>query len=118
METASIDKTGAHRFPLGSIVRVNVDLSREDKKIKIALEGVCQLYIVGHITDSSGTPLYIVSDLPVAYPIDNKAQSLPCLEYRSFATIVEYFFEEDIQLLDKPSQPLCQTIEEWLRKEQ
>jgi len=108
-----------HQFPLGSLVKVKVDLTQRntDDNIKINLVGDCQLYIVGHLFDSSGEPFYMVSDLPVAYPVDEDSQSWSRLTFSSMATVLEYFFEDEVELLDKKPRTLCPTLHNWLEKE-
>jgi hypothetical protein len=91
------------QIPLGSVVRVNVNIHQPfggkdyNEDIRINLTGPCQLYVVGHFVDSSETSIYVVSDLPVVYPVDSAPQSETRMKYHFRATVVEYFFEEDIK---------------------
>lgn len=106
-----------HKIPLGSIVKVKLDLSRPitEEGIEIDLRGNGTLYVVGHLTDGSGAPLYTISDLPIIFPIAtvpfNNAQML----YRSLATLVEYFFEDEVEPTGQLGK-LYATAEDWLHE--
>jgi hypothetical protein len=108
-------ETQQHKIPLGSIVKVKLDLSRPitEEGIEINLKGNGTLYVVGHSTDGSGAPLYAISDLPVIFPVAivpfNKTQML----YRSLATLVEYFFEDEIEPIGQQRE-LYATTEDWI----
>lgn len=60
-----------HQIPLGSLVEVDVKINEGFADAEINLTGTCKIYVVGHMRDCDGTPLYILSDLPVHYPRHN-----------------------------------------------
>jgi len=108
-----------HQVPIGSIVKVKVDLSYGvcSEDVKIDLAGDCQLYVVAHADNGSeSTPLYVVSDLPVEYAADTEPHSQPRLLYRSLATLVEYFFEDAIEPTGQ-QQKLHSNLSEWIAKD-
>lgn len=115
-------KMNTHKFPLGSIVKTNVNLSQSDTDIEINLFGPCQLYIVGYLAGGSGEPLYILSDLPVLYPMSSahppsaNAWTLRSLLYRNLATLLEYCFESDVQPTGS-QRVLYPTLADWYQTE-
>lgn len=103
-------------IPLGALVRVKVDLSCHNTEVvELDIAGMCKLYVVGHLAaDSSGTPLYMVSDLPVVYPVEMAAHSWPRTLYHSLAALVDYFYEHDVQTTEQ-HQTLHPTIDAWFQ---
>jgi len=57
-----------HKFPLGSIVTVDFEETQHifDSRPNIGYKGTATLYVVKHARDCDGTPLYALSDRPVA----------------------------------------------------
>jgi hypothetical protein len=104
--------TDTQKFSPGTIVEVDLDLSRPnaDLQIEVNLSGRCRLYVVGFTQDSSGTPIYTVSDLPVLFPEEDLEQQ----RYRSLATVLEYTHEEDLKSVDVPIRTLHQNLDEWV----
>ena len=86
-----------HLYPIGEVVEVDLDLSQPgcDDGIDINLKGVCTLYVTGHNRDCDGTPLYIISDIPVEYPISSPSFSQERLVYRTLAKVVEHGYGEE-----------------------
>jgi hypothetical protein len=82
---------GLHLYPLGSVVDIDLDFQRPggDAGIEVSLKGTCRLYIVGHTLGHEGEPMYLVSDLPVRYPLDKPPSDVSRMVYRFFAQIVE-----------------------------
>lgn len=60
----------SHKIPLGAIVEVNVKIYSDCPSVgtELKLTGRCKLMVVKHHRDCDGTPLYVLSDIPVVSP--------------------------------------------------
>lgn len=63
-----------HSIPIGSVVdlkwdhgcaSLNIHKDREGKEVALSVNGTIRLIVVGHHRDCDGTPLYVLSDIPV-----------------------------------------------------
>jgi hypothetical protein len=107
-----------HRYPLGAIVEVSLALAHQgiEEDIEINLRGTCRLYVVGHMRDGgSSLPLYVVSDLPVQYPLNRAMFDLGRLMYRYMAHVVEYGYGEDVIKPTGKERVLYASINAWLQ---
>jgi len=104
-----------HKIPLGAIVKVKLDLSQPttEEGIEINLKGDGTLYVIGHATDGTGAPLYVVSDLPIVFPIATVPFNDAQMMHRSLALLVEYFFEDEIEPTGQQKE-LYATTKDWL----
>jgi len=87
-----------HKIPLGTIVEVEMELYSTscEERIEVDLRGKCRLYVVGHLRDCDGTPLYAVSDIPVKYPVDARTFSHERMVYDAIAKVIEYGYGEEV----------------------
>lgn len=109
-----------HKYELGTVVATEVRIQASgDGGVEIALAGHCCLIVVGHLLSPASEPLYILSDIPVRYPMGVDPWSIEAMRYRSSAGLLEFGYaetdlaptggpialHEDISLyLDLPSQ--------------
>jgi hypothetical protein len=107
----------SHAYDLGTVVEVDVEIDQPGhgkKSTEITLKGTCRLIVVGHIRDCDMTPLYILSDLPVRYPLDDLTFSQPKLVYRYLATLIESGYGEDSLRPTGGRVLLKDTVQQWL----
>jgi len=105
-----------HQCSLGAIVDVYLDLNRpgHEDEIVVRLRGQCRLYVVGHMRDSDGTPLYVLSDIPVVYPTTTSMFDGAKMMYRYLAQMLEFGFGEDSVLPTGQVRKLYDSIDLWL----
>jgi len=105
-----------HALRLGDVVEVDIELSdRHGFPTKVDLRGKCRLYVVAHMRDCDGTPLYMVSDLPVAYPLHTENLfSKERLLYRMLAVVVEHGYSEESLKATGEHNDLCLNLREYL----
>jgi hypothetical protein len=108
-----------HKYPLGSIVQVDIDLSHVgiEEGIEINLKGTCTLFVVGHNRDCDGSPLYILSDIPVEYPLNSPSFSRERLVYRTLAKLVEHGYGEESLKPTGKQLPIRKNARAWLMPE-
>ncbi len=83
-----------HNIPLGSIVEVEMVYDVSIGDITQSLKGTIKLYVVSHGRDCDGTPLYIIGDIPVAYP-NVKTFSQEWMQYKAFCKISDHGYPEE-----------------------
>ena len=84
-----------HRYELGTVVSTEVRIQTSgDGGVEIALAGRCCLIVVGHLHSPAREPLYVLSDIPVRYPIGVDPWSLEAMRYRSAAGLLEFGYAE------------------------
>ena len=105
-----------HSYQLGDIVEVDLDISQPgaDEGIEINLKGTCRLFVVGHMRDCDGSPLYVISDIPVKYPINALPLSRARLVYRYLAKVVELGYMEDSLRPTGTFKTLCSDSSSWM----
>lgn len=83
-----------HKYPLGTIVEVEVSIIEDSAGAEVSLKGICKLFVVRHHRDCDGTPLYILSDRPV---IDKGwiAFSEGWRQYKVFTNVWVHGYSED-----------------------
>lgn len=89
--------TREHLYPLGTIVEIDLDISQPGTEpgIEINLKGTCRLFVVGHNRDCDGIPLYVLSDIPVKFPLGAPTFSQERLVYKTLAKVVESGYGEE-----------------------
>jgi hypothetical protein len=99
---------------LGTLVKVNLNLSRPDNKegVGFDLAGIGKLYVVGYLSTKEDNPLYIVSDIPVTYPVSTDFFDAEKVLYKSLSNIIEYCFPDDIQVIGK-ARFLYPKVKDW-----
>jgi hypothetical protein len=106
-----------HECALGDVVEIDFSLHYprdQEFGVEVNLEGMCRLYIVAHQRDCDGTPLYMLSDIPVLYPKETPLWSHQRLLYRSMAHVVEHGYGEgSIKKTGKHAE-LYPSISAWL----
>lgn len=108
-----------HKYELGAVVDVDVEIWQPgyaDTEVK--LKGACRLIVVGHIRDSDMTPMYILSDLPVRYPMEAKFFSRHVLVYNYVANLVQSGYEEASLRPTGMFVPIRKTVTEWLKAQE
>lgn len=106
----------AHTYQLGDIVEVDLDLTQpgSEEGIEICLQGTCRLFVVGHMRDCDETPLYVISDIPVKFPLDSLSFSRERLVYRTLAKVVESGYSEDSLRPTGMSKSLSANPRSWM----
>jgi hypothetical protein len=102
-------------IPLGTFVKVNLDLSRPDNKegVGFDLAGIGKLYVVGYLSPKEEkSTLYVVSDIPVVYPVSTDFFDSEKVLYKSLSSIIEYCFPEDLQVIGK-ARFLYPKVKDW-----
>jgi len=103
---------------LGAIVKVTLDLYypgyQQSDGVEVNLKGKCTLYVVGHMRDCDGTPLYILSDIPVVYPVDEPMLSQQKLLYDTYSHVMEHGYGEDSLKATGRHRSLFPTLKAWL----
>jgi hypothetical protein len=92
----------AHKFPLGTLVKItgkehfdeHGDPDATDKPYLPPRPNGARLYVVEHLRDCDGTPLYRLSLIPVVYPHTN-AFTQEALAYRAIAQFCGHGYGED-----------------------
>lgn len=104
------------RYQLGDIVEVDLDISQPgtEEGIEICLQGTCRLFVVGHMRDCDGNPLYVISDIPVKYALASR-YSRECLVYRTLAKVVESGYGEDSLRPTGRAKSLLENTNAWLK---
>lgn len=105
-----------HALKLGDVVEVDIKLSdRHGHPTKVDLRGRCHLYVVAHMRDCDGTPLYMVSDLPVVYPLHTENLfSKERLLYRMLAVVVEHGYSEESLKATGLHNDLCLNLRDYV----
>jgi CheY-like chemotaxis protein len=106
-----------HKYPLGAVVDVDVEIDEPSHAtgVHVCLKGTCRLIVVGHLRDADKTPLYVLSDLAVRYPVEDPTFSQSRLVYKYAATLLESGYEEESLRPTGGQMPLMGTMAEWLR---
>jgi len=107
-----------HKYELGAVVAVDVEISEPgfSTSTEVSLKGTCRLIVVGHLRDCDNTPLYILSDLAVRYPLEEETFSQPKLVYRYLATLVESGYGEESLRPTGERVSLTDTVAQWLKE--
>lgn len=110
-----------HEFELGEIVEVDVDHdwpgSVEGDGILVKLSGRCRLYVVGHMRDCDGTPIYMLSDLPVRFPMESAAFAIERLTYKYLAHTLESGYSGDALTKTGSTRALYPTLRQYIDSE-
>lgn len=99
----------SHKFPLGSLVEVEVSIYDPGY---VDLKGKCLLFVVKQGRDCDGTPLYLLSSIPVIYP-ESKILSPENNLYKAVAKICEFGYSEDNMELKGSAIKLYEDIREY-----
>lgn len=107
-----------YELSVGDIVEIEIDhdwpgIIAADN-IKVKLQGRCRLYIVAQLRDCDGSPLYMMADIPVAYPLDTLPLAPPRQLYKSIATLVESGHGERDVIKTGQHRTLYATIADYL----
>lgn len=89
-----------HEIPLGSLVEAEVKIysgGYKEDRAEVNLKGTCKLYVVGHMRDCDGTPLYILSNIPVECPTMHGANTFSpyWCKYMAVAQVYETGYNAD-----------------------
>lgn len=110
-----------HKYALGAVVDVDVEIWQpgfdRSASTEVSLKGTCRLIVVGHIRDCDMTPLYILSDLAVRYPLEGPAFTQSKMVYKYIATLVESGYGEENLRPTGGQVPLKDTVAQWLGAE-
>lgn len=108
--------TSPHMIPLGALVVVNISIEEENDESSVRLAGTCILYVVGHMKDCDGTPLYQISDIPVAAPTSGPFSDEYML-YRTISTLYRIGYDaSQLEWVDsKPCAKLYKSVSEYLQ---
>jgi len=108
-----------HKYELGAVVDVDVEIWQPGyADTEVTLKGTCRLIVVGHIRDSDKTPMYILSDLPVRYPVEGEFFSRQVLVYNYLAALVQSGYEEARLRPTGMLVPIRRTVTEWLKAQE
>lgn len=109
----------SHKYELGSLVEVDLEISQpgHGSCTEVSLKGTCRLLVVGHLRDCDMTPLYVLADVPVKYPLDAPPFAQELLVYKYLATLVESGYGEESLRPTGERVPLKHTVAQWLEAE-
>lgn len=103
---------------LGDVVNIDLELFYPGVQdgIEVNLKGRCCLYVVGYMHDSEGSPIYVLSDIPVEYPVDDAlpADTPPAKLQYHFRARVEYGHGETSVSRTGRHRELFSSIDAWL----
>jgi len=110
-----------HNVPLGAVVSYQAEVFSDSKPCKVNLKGRCTLLVVGHMRDCDGSPLYVLSDLPVFFPLpSNPMDPTPeeglfrqKMVYKFFAQFVQTGVRESAFIVEPDKAVRLQTMREY-----
>jgi hypothetical protein len=120
MQDPPVNAALKHKYALGSVVEVDVELYSpgSEASIEVSLKGTCRLVVVGHMRDCDETPLYVLSDLAVKYPIQEPVFSQDAIHYKFVATLVEFGYGEDSLRPTGETVLLMDSMGAWFKVEE
>lgn len=91
-----------HKYPLGQVCELtlngnsNLGIEHVDgKEICLKITGKAKLIVVGHLRDCDGSPLYALSDQPIAFSHANKPGSIAkTFKYRQHCKFLTFNHHE------------------------
>lgn len=102
-----------HNIPLGSLVEVDIEVVQHGSDgVEVNLKGRCKLFVVRHHRDCDGTPLYVLSDIPVVVPTQTFSDQW--FKYQAIAQVYQTGINESrLKLLEVKGHCLLR-LGKWL----